>query len=195
MNIKLFEVQISNYLVFKSQNPITKSLNALNAIRLIFSQRELFQLITSNFYSLLYYNSEIWHLPSLKITLKQKLLSTSARALKVCWKNPSMYISFESLHKMSKRATPENFMKYKLALSLHKLYNVPYNSIEFSSLNENQIFTSRQTKFIIRKNNNLKVGLNCLSNRLYVLNNIIPLAWLNDSLSLYKCKCKKLLLE
>ena len=72
-----------------------------------------------------------------------------------------------------------------------KLYNVPFNSKEFYLLNENQIFTSRQTHFITRKSNNLKVGLNCLSNRLYVLNNMIPLTWLNDSLSSYKFKCKK----
>ena len=105
---------------------ITKSYSALNAIRIIkkfFTRTELFELITSNFYSLLYYNSEIWHLPSLKSTLKQKLLSASAKALKVCWKSPSYYISFDSLHKISKRATPEQLMKYKLALSLHKLYN------------------------------------------------------------------------
>ena len=50
---------------------ITKSFDALNAIRLIkknFTPKELFQLITSKFYLLFYYNSEIWHLPSLKFT-------------------------------------------------------------------------------------------------------------------------------
>ena len=152
------------------------------------------QLITSNFYSVLYYNSEIWHLPILKHTLKQKLLSASARALKLCWKCPSDHISFESLHLMSKRATPDQLMKYKLALCLHKLYNVQFNSSEFCLLNENQILTSRQTHFVSIKSNNLRVGINRLSNRLYVLNKAIPLNWLNDSLSTYKIKCKKLLL-
>ena len=151
-------------------------------------------MLTSNFYSQLYYNSEIWHLPSIKITLKQKLLSASARALKICWKGPCDHISFESLHQMSKRSTPEQLMKYKLALCLHKLFNIPFNSKEFSLLNENQIFTSRQTHFIIRKSNVLKVGLNCLSNRLYAINKSIPLSWLNDSLSTFKVKCKKLML-
>ena len=161
---------------------ITKSLSALNAIRLIrkfFTQKELFQLITSNFYSILYYNSDIWHLPSLKVTLKQKLLSTSAKALRVCWRNPSYEISFEALHKMSKRATPEQMMRYKLSLCLYRLYNSPFNLKEFNSkefirLNENQILTSRQTCFITGKSNNLKIGLNCLSNRLYLLNKNYP---------------------
>ena len=142
---------------------ITKSFSALNAIRLIkkfFTQKELFQLITSNFYSLLYYNSDIWHLPSLKVSLKQKLLSASAKALKVCWKNPSNNISFEALHKLSKRATPEQMMRYKLSLCLYKLYNVPFNSKEFLRLNENQILASQQTFFIAGRSNKLKIGLN-----------------------------------
>ena len=49
---------------------IKNSMSALNAIRLIkkfFTQKELLWLVTSNFYLIMYYNSEIWHLPSLKI--------------------------------------------------------------------------------------------------------------------------------
>ena len=49
-----------------------------------FKTKELLQLITSNYYSILYYNSEIWHLQSLKANLKQKLLSSSARGVKSC---------------------------------------------------------------------------------------------------------------
>ena len=44
------------------------------------------------------------------------------------------------------------------------------------------------------KNNNFKVGINGLSNRFYLLNNKIPLEWLNLSLNTFKVKCKKLLL-
>ena len=54
---------------------VSKSLNALNAIKLIkkfFNRTELLQLVTSNFYSILYYNSGIWHLPNLKNALKSK---------------------------------------------------------------------------------------------------------------------------
>ena len=54
------------------------------------------------------------HLPSLRTTLKQKLLSASAKALKICWKNLDIYVSFESLLIMSKRATPEQLLRYKL---------------------------------------------------------------------------------
>ena len=53
---------------------IKRSMKALNAMRLIrkfFTKRELLSLITSNFYSILHYNSEIWHLPSLKRPLNK----------------------------------------------------------------------------------------------------------------------------
>ena len=57
-------------------NTILKSKRALNAIKLVkgyFSNKELLQILTSNFFSVLYYNSEIWHLPSLNVNLKQFL--------------------------------------------------------------------------------------------------------------------------
>ena len=77
------------------------SIRALNAIRLIrkfFTKKELLSLVTSNFYSILYYNSKIWHIPTLKATLKQSLLSTSAKALKVCCSSYEYNLSFNDLH-------------------------------------------------------------------------------------------------
>ena len=110
----------------------------------IFSKRELLSLITSNVYSILYYNSEIWHLPSLKTTLKQSLLGASAKALRVCNRTIDYYVSFNNLHADCDRATPEMICLYKTALSLFKLYNNDYNPLEFALLNFNQIFY-RQT--------------------------------------------------
>ena len=47
---------------------------------------------------------------------------------------------------------------------------------------------------ITSKSDNLKIGVNCLANRLCLLNKIIPLSWLNDTIETSKVKCKKLLL-
>ena len=55
---------------------INKANTALHAIRLIkkyFTGPKILRLTTANFYSVIYYNSEIWHLPSLKHELKQLL--------------------------------------------------------------------------------------------------------------------------
>ena len=150
-------------------------------------------MLTSNFYSILYYNSEIWHLPSLKPTLKQKLLSASARALKVCNKFIDNTMSFEAIHESCKRATPCKMQKYKLAICSYKLYNVEFNSIEFYLLNNYQVVTSRQRNFVIIKGNRTRVGLNSLAYRLHTINGIIPLEWLNLSIESFKVRCKKLL--
>ena len=68
-------------------NSIKKANKALLAISLIakyFNSNEIKNLLTSNFFSVLYYNSEIWHLPKLAPYLKNLLLSISAKALKLC---------------------------------------------------------------------------------------------------------------
>ena len=172
-----------------------RSLVAIKMIKKYFNTSELLMFVTSNFYSILFYNSEIWHLPTLKHNLKQKLLSSSAKAIKVCVNYFTSDVSFDNLHAMYHRATPEKVLLYKLALSLFKIYNSNFNSIEFVMLNFNQIFTSRQTKFITSKSTHSKIGLNSLANRFYALNNKIPLDWLNHSFVTYKVKCKNLFLK
>ena len=88
-------------------------------------------------------------MPNLKIELKNKLTSISARALKTCMYYPDCMISFVNIHKMNKRATPEALMSYKTAIQLHKLYNANDQSLDWISLNLNQILTTRQTHFLI----------------------------------------------
>ena len=171
-----------------------KSSRALGAIRIIrrfFSTRELLQLVTSNVYSLLYYNSEIWHLPSLKQTLKVKLLSLSSHALKVCMKYDSSLMSFENIHKLNQRALPCNYMLYRQALTLYRIWNSQDYSLEWCAINFNQVLTSRQVNFAAINCSKLRIGQNAFANRLFVLNNRIPLAWFNSTRDTFKIKCKK----
>ena len=60
-----------------------KALYAIKMIKKYISQSEILTLFTSNFYSILYYNSEIWHIPMLKPELKQMLFAASAKALRL----------------------------------------------------------------------------------------------------------------
>ena len=126
-------------------------------------------------------------------TLKQKLLSASSKALKVCIKNLEPMTSFDNIHIMCNRATPNKMLNYKLALNLFKLYNCNCNSHEFVNLNFSQVLTSIQTTFQILKSNRTRIGLNSLANCLHHINDKIPLEWLNLSIGMYKVKCKKLL--
>ena len=102
---------------------ITKAKRALHAIKLInpyCTNDELKTLITSNFYVVLSYNSEIWHIPTMKSYLKQQLLSASAQALRLCMDGDTSMsmISFINLHKINNRATPEQYMYYKHSFQL-----------------------------------------------------------------------------
>ena len=172
---------------------ITKANKALNAIKLIrryFNSTELLQLLTSNFFSVLYYNLEVWHLSSLKCCIKNDLLSASANAIRVALHYPDPYIGFQDLHRMTKRATPDMFCIYKLCILLYKTFNEQLPENEWIEMNFNQITMTRQTDFKIMKTNRLRVGMNILNNRFHVLNGLIPLDWLNRGFQSFKILCK-----
>ena len=197
--INVFGVTFDSKLQWVEQVALatSKAMKALSAIKIIkqyFTKTEILQLVTSNVMSILYYNSEIWHIPTLKQNLKQKLLSVSARAIKTCMYYPDPMISFMQIHALNNRALPESMRIYNMTIQLHKLYNSNNYSLEWVSLNKNLIMTSRQRNFAIMKSNNRKVGMKTLTNRLSCLNGLIPLDWLNGSIEQFKIKCKRLIL-
>ena len=51
-----------------------RAINAIKLVRRFFNTKEIIQLLTSNYYSILYYNSEVWHMNSLNQNLKHSLL-------------------------------------------------------------------------------------------------------------------------
>ena len=95
-------------------------------------------------------------------------------------------ISFINIHVINERATPDSILLYKLSIQMFKLYNSNEHSLEWISLNLNQILTSQQINFSIMKSNDKKVGLNILTNRLLALNGKIPPEWLNSTLVSFK---------
>ena len=156
-----------------------------------FTTDELSTLLTANYFSILYYNSEIWHIPSLNPNSKQLLLVASAKALRLCIKYQNKVFSYVDIHKITKRATPNQILLYKHAILLFKLYNSIDTTQEWVNLNFQQILTSRQVNFMISKTNSYKIGINLVCNRLTVLNNKIPLNWLRLSFPSFKIKCKE----
>jgi hypothetical protein len=168
----------------------SKSLNALNIIRKFFTTKEFLMLLTSNYYSVLYYNSEVWLIHSFSVSSKKLLLSTSSNALKVAYNYRFQFISYVDQHKMAGWATPSMLTNYKLALMLYNIYNSVNQSEEWVNLNFNQVITSRQTCFHINRNNRLIVVMKAISNRLIFLNDKIPLKLLNKGYDSYKVECK-----
>ena len=179
---------------YQIQNTVNKSKRALNAISLIrkyFSKSQLLTIVTSIYYSSLYYNAEIWLLPTLKPQLKQKLLSASAAPLKFTTFNYDNMTSFDVLHYINQRATPKQITIYKHALLLHKTYNDTNLNNDWLSLFFNQQFNQREPCVKFFNNSNYKVGNNLLANRFTCLNGKIELNWLNLPYETFKIKCKK----
>ena len=174
-------------------NTINKANTALHAIRLIkkhFNGDEIIKLLTSNFYSVLFYNSEIWHIPTLKPEIKQMLLSASAKALKLSQRTPDLMESFVNIHKNCKRALPNQIMEFKHSILLHKIFNTHQPSLDWVELNFNQTITSREKFYRTVRTNKTKIGNNLLSSRLSILNGKILLDDLNMSLDSFKVKYK-----
>ena len=64
-------------------------------IKKYFSKKESSMLLTSNFFSSLYYNCDVWLIPSLRPQLKQHMLSASARALFIVTPNYNNVMYFD----------------------------------------------------------------------------------------------------
>ena len=147
-------------------------------------------LLTSNFYSVLYYNCEIWLSQALNARNKQQILSASANALKMLNNVSDLRISFTQLHKLEKRATPMSFANNKLSIQLFKIYNGGNMTEDWLGMNVQQNFNARNPKFFINDFSKLNVDENILSNRLTCLNNEVNLDWLDLSLTAFKLKAK-----
>jgi hypothetical protein len=171
-----------------------KAKYAISMIRRFFNKNELNNLLTSNYYSFLYYNSDIWLIPSLKPQLLQQLLSASASALKMISYTYDHSISFDQIHSLLNRATPKMFMAYKHALLLYRIFNDPFQSLNWVSLNFQLLFNSRDQSIRVVDTSKLKIGKNLVVNRIKLINGKIMYAWLNLTYESYKIKCKAVFL-
>ena len=176
------------------ENAIKKSNRAKHAIMLIkkyFNKNELKMLITSNFYSILFYNCDVWLIPSLKPQLKKQILSASAKALFMITPNFNNSISHDQVHSLNNRATPNQIMIFKHAILLYKIWNEKVHSKEWMALNFQQNFNERNNTVNVFETNNLKVGKNLPVNRLKLINGLINYEWLNLSANSFKVLCKR----
>ena len=151
-------------------------------------------LLTANFYSILYYNCEIWMSEGLHARKKQLLLSASTNALKILGNNTDIRISFIQKHKYEKRALQMDFSKYKLSIQLYKIYDGKEMDNDWLDMNSQQNFNSRSKLFQINDRSKIRIGKNIIANRMTILNNLINLDWLNLSLIAFKLKVKDLFL-
>ena len=152
-----------------------KMVFALRLLRKFFNPNQMCTLLDSYFYSVLYYNASIWLQPEIGCAMKQKLQSISACALRLCLMNKNNVVSFEKIHELNKKCTLEQIMNYQAALLLHKTIKFKIPDYEAISVLNQMTITSRQTSFIIFKNNSTKIGMNTTANKFYQLTGKIAL--------------------
>ena len=70
--------------------------------------------------------------------LERRLLSTSAKALKLSQYNPDYMQLFIDIHTSCKRALSKQMVLYKHAILLHKLYNEKLPESDWFALNFQQ---------------------------------------------------------
>ena len=179
-------------------NSAIKSANstlfAIKIVRKYFNTDELKTMLTSMYFSKLYYADEIWHIPGLSRQLKKNLKFASANALKICVPNLTVFHTHTQIHNLAGRALPEQMCNYRNALSVYKLFNNQSPDNEFMNLNFQLNDNQRSTKISFHRMQSYDVGKNILINRLSELNNKIEKSWLNLSWNSYKVKCKELFL-
>ena len=100
------------------------------------NKSELLTIIKSNFYSILYYNAEIWLIPALKVQLKKQLLSASASPLKLCYYGYNQDVSYEKLHETVKYPTPKQ----------NTMFNKMFNPGPCSFLDANMRHNTKKAK-------------------------------------------------
>ncbi len=169
-------------------------LHAIRMIKCFFNPRKLKIFLNANYYSVLFYNSEIWLTSHLNSGPKQQLLSASAKAICSCTNFTNRYISFEKVHADFKKATPCQFTQYKTAILLYKIFNDTTHGKDWQEFTNQIICSGRQTSFEILKINNYKIGKNILSNRLASINRKVDLNLLNLPLFSFKREMKDLFL-
>ena len=79
-----------------------------------FTKEEKTMLITSLFYSKLYYGSEVWHLPGRPATQNKMIKLASANALRIISNEITIYHTHTEIHRMTKRALPDQMIKYSM---------------------------------------------------------------------------------
>ena len=132
---------------------------------------------------------------SLSPAFKQKLLAASSQVLRIATRNYDKMTSFESLHSIANRVTPERICQYKHALLLHKIYNDIDQGADWLALNFNQNFNNRNPTFLTTDSSKFKIINNIASNRLKSNNNKTQLIDLDDKMPVFKVKMKLLFLS
>jgi len=115
---------------------------ALRCLKKKTSRQELLQVITSHYYSRLYYASEVW-LPCLNSRLKQKITTMHFYPLRLTLGDYKRALSYRQITKLTNRAPPNELIDFKIARTLISICSNSEPYALFHELVASSSYTSR----------------------------------------------------
>ena len=157
---------------------------ALRCLSSKLKKSEMLQVITSHFYSRLYYGSEVWY-HSLTQINRNRLSAIHYYPLRLATKNFSKLISRKTLNLETQRASPNEINDYKIA---RLLYSIVANTSPFTLFHE--VMSHAVIEERRRPNNpnfldmsRVRIGKQCFANRLNSISKGMTFPWLLIDLS------------
>jgi hypothetical protein len=156
---------------------------ALRCLRSKLSRKELLQVITSHYYSRLYYSSEVWY-HSLNAKLKEKLIPMHYYPLRLALGDLQRQNSNHKISILSKRAPPFQFNNYKVAKMVIKITNSTEPFILFHELLSRAVIERRspQKPWFLDMSRK-RIGRQSLPNRVSTISKQMNFPWLDVEFS------------
>jgi hypothetical protein len=175
--------QVSN--VVKKTN---RMLHGLRRIKKFLKSDQLKTVITSYYFSILYYGIEIWYHRHLSFELKQKIRSAHYRALRAAHGD----LPRDQLDVIGGRATPDEWADYSLAKMTANIVTTGYPERICELMSENAFFERRQPNRILFWDASArKIGRQSFRNRIQCITKQMKCEWLVLSKNARRTSFKK----
>lgn len=143
-----------------------------------FNDRELTTVLKNKLYSGIYYNGEVWLIPSLHSSLKRRLLSASAGIIRNAFGAVGWPISNRD---MAGLPTPDKWANYCTARSLHGILNNESPASIYTGLACQALHKTRTGITYFSNTNRRRVGANAIQNRCkFVSKRLGHVNWLQE---------------
>jgi hypothetical protein len=153
-----------------------RSLHGLCLIRRHFNLKQATLIVTSFYFSMLYYGIEVWFHKHLSFHLKQKIRACHYRALRLLYgSDPSR----DQLDILSERAMPDEYSDYLLAKTMAKICISGYPTrLHDIAMPNSYTERRKENRLFFFDNSAKKLGKQSFKNRLQHVSKLMKFEWL-----------------
>jgi len=167
--------------VYKTISSCQKTLHGLKILRKHFSIPDFTKIATSFLFSKLFYAIEIWHYSLLNTDCKIKLNSFYYKVCRIILRDYNCSLSRSEIDLTIKRARPSEFANYCVSRTvINSVTDIMSPLYQICRKNSFTIMRKPDQLFFF-DSSRLKVGKNCIKNRISYLFTQIKNPWLNNS--------------